>query len=317
MTSNMVIKVGTDCSGIEAPIKALEQLGIQFKHVFSSEIDKYCIRSIKENYKPSLIFGDPDGPYPEGDITKRDINTVPDIDLYIAGFPCQPFSAAGLQKGFEDKRGNVFWSCLEVIRTKKPTFFILENVRALLWHDKPKDAPKGSNGNTWNTIWESLCLLKEDGYDVQWKLMNTREYGIPQNRPRIYIIGTKKGEVIWPEKTELSISLSDCVDRDAPGGVKTSEKLQAYIDRFPTCSFADVCQSKYGNSCNEEYSPCITASNSLWCIPMQRYATCNELLTLQGFNSFSQVVSNAQMKKQIGNSMSVNVLTEIFKKLLK
>jgi site-specific DNA-cytosine methylase len=72
------LRVGTDCSGIEAPIQAFRQLKIPFKHVFSSEIDKYCIKSIKANYNPEIIFGDPDGPYPEGDITQRNINDVPD-----------------------------------------------------------------------------------------------------------------------------------------------------------------------------------------------------------------------------------------------
>ena len=121
------LRVGTDCSGIEAPIQALRQLKIPFKHIFSSDIDKYCIQSIKANYDPEIIFGDKDGPYPNGDITTRNIDDVPDIDLYVCGFPCQPFSQAGQRKGFEDKRGNVFWSCLEVIERKQPKYFILEN----------------------------------------------------------------------------------------------------------------------------------------------------------------------------------------------
>ena len=125
------LRVGTDCSGIEAPIQALMQMNIPFKHVFSSDIDKYCIKSIKANYEPEIIFGDKDGSFPEGDITKRNIDNVPDIDLYVCGFPCQPFSMAGERKGFEDRRGNVFFSCLEVIEKKQPKYFILENVKGL------------------------------------------------------------------------------------------------------------------------------------------------------------------------------------------
>ena len=87
-----ILRVGTDCSGIEAPIQALLQLKIPFRHVFSSDIDKYCIQSIKANYNPEIIFGDKDGAFPEGDITKRNIKDVPDIDLYVCGFPCQSFS---------------------------------------------------------------------------------------------------------------------------------------------------------------------------------------------------------------------------------
>jgi len=101
-----MLRVGTDCSGIEAPIQALQQLKIPFRHIFSSEIDEYCIQSIKANYKPKIIFGDKNGKFPEGDIRKRNIKDVTDIDLYVCGFPCQPFSTAGIRQGLEDERGN-------------------------------------------------------------------------------------------------------------------------------------------------------------------------------------------------------------------
>jgi DNA (cytosine-5)-methyltransferase 1 len=185
-----ILRVGTDCSGIEAPIQALIQMNIPFKHVFCSDIDKYCIQSIKANYNPEIIFGDKDGDFPEGDITKRDINDVPDIDLYICGFPCQPFSMAGERKGFNDKRGNVFFNCLELIERKQPKYFILENVKGLISHDKK---------NTWKVICDELLKLEKYGYIVKWKILNTKDYGIPQNRERIFIVGNKE-DFEWPKK---------------------------------------------------------------------------------------------------------------------
>ena len=175
-------RIGTDCSGIEAPIAALRQLQIPYQHMWSSDIDKYVIQSIKANYEPEILFGDPDGPYPDGDITKRDNSILPDIDLYVAGFPCQPFSNAGQRKGFNDKRGNVFWSCLDVIKTKRPKYFILENVKALISHQK---------GHTWRVIWSSLQI---EGYTTKWKVLNTKDYGIPQNRQRVFIVGKRDGD---------------------------------------------------------------------------------------------------------------------------
>jgi DNA-cytosine methyltransferase len=207
------LRVGTDCSGIEAPIQALTQLGIPFTHVFSSDIDKFCIQSIKANYEPQILFGDKDGPFPNGNITTRSIDDVPDIDLYVCGFPCQPFSQAGDRKGFKDKRGNVFWSCLEVIETKQPKYFILENVKGLLGHDKPVGTKRGKYGNTFNVIWSALIELEKYGYKVQWKVMNTRDYGIPQNRERVYFVGTKGCNFEWPKKISLP-SLELFIDKD-------------------------------------------------------------------------------------------------------
>lgn len=112
---------------------------------------------------------------------KRKIKDIPDIDLYICGFPCQPFSMAGERKGTEDSRGTIFYECLKVIRNKKPNYFILENVKGLITIDK---------GNTFKEILQSLKNLKI--YNVEWKVLNTKDYGIPQNRERIFIIGIKK-----------------------------------------------------------------------------------------------------------------------------
>ena len=188
-----MLRVGTDCSGIEAPIQALKQLKIPFRHVFSSEIDKYCIESIKANYKPEIIFGDKEGDFPEGDIRKRNIKDVPDIDLYVCGFPCQPFSQAGERRGLDDERGNVFFSCLKVIKEKQPKYFILENVKGLVSNDK---------GRTFRIIIKKLSTLEKYGYIIKYKVLNTRDYGIPQNRERLFIVGTKEN-FEWPKKKKM------------------------------------------------------------------------------------------------------------------
>ena len=299
----MILRVGTDCSGIEAPIQALIQMNIPFKHIFSSEINKFCIESIKANYEPEIIFGDKNGEFTDGDITNRNIDIIPDIDLYICGFPCQPFSSAGERKGFLDKRGNVFFSCLEVIEKKQPKYFILENVKGLISHDK---------GNTWDIIWKSLLEIKKYGYDIKWKILNTKDYGIPQNRERIYIIGVKNKEFEFPEKKEMD-KLLNYVDED-DNKVFISKTLQKYKENFEKISkdsiFINTDFLKYTTfPTSNIICPCIGSQSTLYCVYKKRYANIKEKLSLQGFNkNFKQVVSKTQLNKQIGNSMSVNVL---------
>ena len=309
-----MIRVGTDCSGIEAPVQALKNLGVPFSHEFSSDIDKFCIQSIKANYKPKVLFGDLDGPFPCGDITKRDVKDVPDIDLYVCGFPCQPFSAAGRKNGFEHKSGNVFWSCFEVINAKKPKYFILENVRGLLSNDK---------GKTWKTIWEALNKLQ--GYAIDWKILNTKDYGIPQNRERLFIVGRKGSTPFnWPSSVPLVRKLSEYVDTENRERKQYSETREAYIKKYSSHVFLDSCWVSMDNRRKQkmrlgtEIASCVCARSHVVCLynGLHRDATCGELLQLQGFqDDFNQVVSKTQIKKQIGNSMSVNVLEKIIKSL--
>jgi DNA (cytosine-5)-methyltransferase 1 len=301
------LRIGTDCSGIEAPIQALRQLGIPHRHVWSSDIDKYCIQSIKSNYEPEILFGDPDGPYTEGDITKRDVSLLPDIDLYICGFPCQPFSNAGKRKGFDDVRGNVFFSCLEVIKTKQPTYFILENVKGLIHHDK---------GNTWKVILNELEQLKKIGYNVKWKILNTRDYGIPQNRERVYLVGTKGKEFKWPTKVKMRdvheyIDNTDKKKQNIPNHIQKS----CLFDKIPNDAvFIDFGFRYFSHPKSNNYTPCLTASHvrQMWNVHCHRQMNIKEAMRLQGFDiDFKQSVSNTQLKKQIGNSMSVNVVKEL------
>ncbi len=294
----MVLRVGTDCSGIEAPIQALKKLKINYNHEWSCEIDKYARESIKANYEPKLLFED---------ITKS--RKLPNIDLYICGFPCQTFSMAGDRKGFGDPRGTIFYYCLKVIRTKKPKYFILENVKGLVNHD---------SGNSFKTILNCLNLLKI--YDIYYKVLNTKDYGIPQNRERIFIIGINKSlkqKFEFPKKKKMKdiksfIDTSDKSKQAWPNYCNKSISKSKGV--FLDATFINLVSSKS----YQTYSPTICTNGHMWCKTMKRKANKKEYLKLQGFpSSFKVVVSSRQIKRQIGNSMSVNVLVEIFKELLK
>jgi len=297
-----MLRVATDCSGIEAPIQALKQLKIKHKHIFSSDIDPYCRESISANYNPEILYDD---------MTSRDLSDTPNIDLYVCGFPCQSFSMAGRRKGMAEKRGQIFWHCLDVIEQKRPAVFVLENVKGLVSIDE---------GETFKKIITSLENVGERCYHIQWKVLNTKDYGIPQNRERVFIVGTKKDKryhFSWPSPKKMK-PLDSFVDWDDDVPKETvSKRVKYMIKRVPTDSiFIDLAfkHATYPNS--DIYTPSVIRNGSLWCVPLQRYANISELLALQGFpRSFKQVVSNSQLKKQIGNSISVCVLKSIFKKL--
>lgn len=301
----MVIRVGTDCSGIEAPIQALIKSKIPFTHEFSSEINKYAIESIKANYSPKRLYGDPDGPFPDGDILNRDNSTLPDIDLYVCGFPCQPFSLAGSRHGIDDMRGTIFWCCIDVIKTKKPAYFILENVKGLL---------SANEGTTWDLIRKELKKLKN--YKVTVFIANTKDYGIPQSRERVYIIGNRVGVdfVVPPIKHMAKLeTIIDWSDTDT----KESVEIDRHYETIKNKLFVNVCFLGTTDFPNADlYAPCLVARSALWCVPLNRPASVREHLKLQGFSTrFKQVVSDTQIKTQLGNSMSVNVLQAIYRNL--
>lgn len=296
-----MLRIGTDCSGMEAPIEALKQLNIPYHHVFSCDIDKYCRETIHANHTPDILFHDMFG---------RDLDQIPDIDLYVCGFPCQPFTTAGDRQGFLDKRGSIFWKCIEVIRHKRPKYFILENVKGIL---------SANNGEMWSKMLDTFEALCDDiGYTISYKLLNTRSYGIPQNRERMYIVGQLEGGIYeFPELVEMA-SLDDYIDWtnvvEEPLN-RTYYEGRSYPEHCKIIDLNFLQQNKFINS--HRWSPCLNTQHGIWIVPLHRKATIGEYLGLQGFKtSMNIVVSKTQMIKQIGNSMSVNVLVAILSKLL-
>lgn len=227
-----MLKIGTDFSGIGSPEEAIKELGIEHEVEFACEIDKHARKSYLANHKCKKMYED---------ITTRNHSEVEQLDLYVAGFPCQAFSIAGKQKGFEDVRGTLFFNVADFIRINQPKTFILENVKGLLSHD---------SGRTFQTIIDllsngggtvngqmSLDFFEDGlGYHIHFQVLNTKEHGIPQNRERIFIVGFKESRnYLFPKTEPLKIKLKDLLEEEVDEKCflndKNIEKLLIYNER--------------------------------------------------------------------------------------
>lgn len=221
------MKIGTDFSGIGSPEMALKLLNIEHEQVFACEIDKCARKSFEAIHgKPKTFYKD---------ITKRDHSEIPQLDLYVAGFPCQAFSMAGKRKGFDDVRGTLFFNVAEFIKINQPKCFILENVKGLLSHDGGKTFQTiisllTDNGGTANG--QIFIPYFEDGlgYHVYYKVLNTKDYGIPQNRERIFIVGFKEfREFSFPKPFPLELKPKDMLQDNPDDKYFLSDKMIEYF----------------------------------------------------------------------------------------
>lgn len=246
-----MIKVGTDFSGIGSPEQALKNLGIDHTVEFACEIDKYARESYLANHECKVMYED---------ITTRDHSEVDQLDLYVAGFPCQAFSMAGKRKGFEDVRGTLFFNVAEFIRENQPKAFILENVKGLLSHDQGRTFQTITDllSNCGGTVNGQMALdFFEDGlgYHIYYQVLNTKEHGIPQNRERIFIVGFKDSrEYRFPIKEQLNLKLKDLLEDDVDEKYYLSEKMLKGL-----MSGGDWSKRFEPHNEEDDYSKCLTA----------------------------------------------------------
>lgn len=202
------LKVLSLFSGIGAFEKALNRLEIDYELVAFSEIDKYAVTSYCEihNVDNNLNLGD---------ISKTDKEKIGDFDLLVGGSPCQSFSVAGKRKGFEDTRGTLVFDYIETLKVKQPKYFVYENVKGLVGHDK---------GNTLNVIAESFS---EVGYRIDMEVLNSKYFDVPQNRERIYIVGIRE-DLIENEEWVIDNSRNDVLMK----GKKRLKKLNIKTFNF-------------------------------------------------------------------------------------
>ena len=173
LNQNGKVRVFSTFSGIGGFEKGITAaIGEKAEFIAYSEIDKYAIKVYERNFPNVRNYGD---------ITKINAEELPDFDCLVGGFPCQAFSIAGKRKGFEDTRGTLFFDLARILRAKQPRLFVFENVKGLLSHD---------GGRTFKTI---ITTLDELGYDLQWQVINSKNFGVPQNRERVIIVGHIRG----------------------------------------------------------------------------------------------------------------------------
>ena len=275
---------------------ALKSIGMEC--VFTSEIDKYARQTYLANFKDKYLNK------PElfaGDIWKVDFKKIPDFDVLCAGFPCQPFSQAGHKRGFKDNNdGNLFFSIEQILQIKKPKAFFLENVRHLKNHD---------NGRTFKVIYSTLQQL---GYSFDYKIIKASEFGLPQHRPRIYMVGFYK-----PKLKDMYKELAFTFPREIPLKKSMSDIFGGFVSK----SLNSKVERKIGFTLRVGGGRSPINDRRNW----DGYVVDNKVvrikpkqgLQMMGFpKNFKMPVSENQAMKQLGNSVAVNVVKAIGSKIL-
>jgi DNA (cytosine-5)-methyltransferase 1 len=294
-------------AGIGGMRLAFEKVG--GRCVFSSEYEKFARESYFANFKE----------YPSGDITKIKNSSIPSHDILLAGFPCQPFSNAGYKLGFEDTRGTLFFDVARIIKSKKPSMVLLENVKGLKSHD---------NGRTIKVIENTLNKL---GYDVFIDVLNSKDFGLPQNRERVFIVcfnRKKLGRIdfTFPTPLKKSVSLGDILEKSVDLKYTLSDKLWQGHQRRKISheikgngfgySIFDA-DSKYTSTISARYYKDGSEILITQLGKNPRKITPREAARLQGYpEKFKIVVSDVQAYKQFGNSVSVPVIYSLAKSML-
>lgn len=278
-----------------------------YKCVFSSEWDKHAQKTYFANF----------GELPFGDICKESTKRfIPkSFDVLLAGFPCQAFSIMGKRRGFEDTRGTLFFEVASILKKHKPKAFLLENVKQLTTHD---------SGNTFRTILETLS---EIGYSYKWAVLNALDFGVPQKRERVIIVGFLDAKLIDEfdfDFDKIEFSLSDILEKDecvdsslfASESIlkKREERTKGKNIFYPSIWH----ENKSGNISILNYACALRtgASYNYLLVNGRRRPSSRELLRLQGFpDDFVIAVSHSEIRRQTGNSVAVPMIREIAKKI--
>ena len=285
---------------------ALKKLGIPFKCVGYSEIDKVAIKCYDQNHEPTINFGN---------CTTIDPATLPNFNLLTGGFPCQDVSIAGLQD-LSKGRTTLFSEIIRIAEVKKPKYMLLENVKGLTFKK--------------NSVFFEHCLseMKRIGYDVKFKVLNSRHYGIPQNRERIYFVCKlgkwKKNEFNFPTKTKLYIKLKNILEEEVGDEFYLNQNDLDYNYKHGLTRNKNI----YKSNVNREYGLCQTCSTSKRSCDVDlikddkgfRLLTPTEAFRKMGFLNDEinlDDISNTRKYKLAGNGWEINIISILFNEMFK
>ena len=273
------------------------------ENVFTSEIDRDAQAMYQANF----------GEQPWGDITQIDPADIPDHDILLAGFPCQPFSVIGNMQGFADTRGTLFFNIEEILKTKQPYAFLLENVKQLYTHDR---------GRTLSIILDKLKTL---GYFTHHTILNALDFNLPQKRERVIIVGFRENiNFNFPQPQKLSKTLEDILEPDLeidPKLFASPSIINKRQNKLKTKPFYPSIwhENKSGNISILPFSCALrsSASYNYLLVNGQRRLSPREMLRLQGFPEDFQIVGTyTAMRKLTGNSVAVPVIEAVAKEML-
>ena len=297
-----VVSLFSGCGGLDLGFK---EAG--FDIIWANDFDKYAVESYKHNISDHIICED---------INNIKPSDIPEHDLLLAGFPCQPFSMMGKELGFSDYRGTLFFKILNILKYHldtygSPKIIVLENVKNLQTHD---------NGKTFKIMKESL---EELGYTVNVDTLNSADYGVPQTRNRTYVVGIKDlpGTFQFPKELPLEKTLQDLLENNVDKKYFLSDKILKTVMSTGTKNYyakpeidlpiaRPLCatMAKMHRASQDNY---VTDNGKI------RRLTPRECARLQGFpDSFEIVVSDSQAYKQFGNAVTVNVSFQVANSIL-
>lgn len=277
---------------------AADRLGMRC--VFACDIDAEAQRAYQLNF----------GIEPASDITEIPPESIPDHDILLAGFPCQPFSIIGDMRGFDDDRGNLIFNVAEIIDAKRPAAFVLENVRQLSTHNR---------GRTMQAI---ISALNELGYRADWKVLNALDFGLPQKRERTIIVGFRDPSVPfeWPEPMGDYLALSEVLEKDVPATYVASDAIrQKRLAKHESPYDLSIWhENKGGNVSSHPFSCALRAgaSYNYLLVNGERRLTPREMLRLQGFPEWFELPGTyQQIRKQTGNAVPVPMVQAVLEEV--